>query len=110
MSRGHRLEVDYDQCIRSDTSMEALATLKPAFMPGMGTVTAGNSSPLNDGAAGLLIMSDTKAKTTGPQTAGAGGRSGGGGGRPLCDGHRSCSRDQKSLTASRFGTQGYRFD
>jgi len=60
--RGHRLEVDYDQCIRSDTSMEALATLKPAFMPGMGTVTAGNSSPLNDGAAGLLIMSDTKAK------------------------------------------------
>ena len=60
--QGHRLEVDYDQCIRSDTSMEALATLKPAFMPGMGTVTAGNSSPLNDGAAGLLIMSDTKAK------------------------------------------------
>ena len=42
--------------------MEALATLKPAFMPGMGTVTAGNSSPLNDGAAGLLIMSDAKAK------------------------------------------------
>ena len=63
--QGHRLEVDYDQCIRSDTSMEALATLKPAFMPGMGTVTAGNSSPLNDGAAGLLIMSDTKAKQLG---------------------------------------------
>ena len=63
--QGHRLEVDYDQCIRSDTSMEALATLKPAFMPGMGTVTAGNSSPLNDGAAGLLIMSDTKAKLMG---------------------------------------------
>jgi acetyl-CoA acyltransferase len=42
-----------------------MAALKPAFMPGMGTVTAGNSSPLNDGAAALLIMSDEKAKALG---------------------------------------------
>ncbi len=48
-----------------DTSMEALAALKPAFMPEIGTVTAGNSSPLNDGAAALLIMSDEKAKSLG---------------------------------------------
>jgi len=62
---GHRTLVEVDQCVRSDTSAEALAALKPAFMPGMGTVTAGNSSPLNDGAAALLIMSDEKAKSLG---------------------------------------------
>jgi acetyl-CoA acyltransferase len=45
--------------------MESLAALKPAFMPGMGTVTAGNSSPLNDGAAALLVMSEEKAKALG---------------------------------------------
>ena len=43
-----------DEGIRTDTSMEKLATLDAAFVPG-GTVTAGNSSPLNDGAAMLLI-------------------------------------------------------
>ena len=45
--------------------MESLGSLKPAFMPGMGTVTAGNSSPLNDGAAALLVMSEEKAKALG---------------------------------------------
>ncbi len=62
---GHRILVDHDQCVRPDASMEALAALKPAFMPGLGTVTAGNSSPLNDGAAALLIMSADKAKSLG---------------------------------------------
>ncbi len=59
---GERILVQSDQCVRADASMESLAALKPAFMPGMGTVTAGNSSPLNDGAAALLIMSEEKAK------------------------------------------------
>jgi acetyl-CoA acyltransferase len=54
-----------DQCIRRDTSLEALAALKPAFMPEGGTVTAGNSSPLNVGAAALLIMSEDKARELG---------------------------------------------
>ena len=54
-----------DQCIRRDTSLEALAALKPAFMPEGGTVTAGNSSPLNVGAAALLIMSEERAKELG---------------------------------------------
>lgn len=58
-------EVTTDQCIRPDTSMEALAALRPAFMPGIGTVTAGNSSPLNDGASALLMMSEEKAKALG---------------------------------------------
>jgi len=59
---GARTHVTRDQCIRPDGSLVALAALKPAFMPGIGTVTAGNSSPLNDGAAALLIMSEAKAK------------------------------------------------
>lgn len=58
---GNRFLVDRDQCVRPDSTMESLAALKPAFMPGMGTVTAGNSSPLNDGASALLIMSEEKA-------------------------------------------------
>jgi acetyl-CoA acyltransferase len=62
---GERLLVDTDQCVRADCSAEGLGALKPAFVPGMGTVTAGNSSPLNDGAAALLIMSEEKAKALG---------------------------------------------
>jgi acetyl-CoA acyltransferase len=62
---GNRFLVETDQCIRADATMESLAALKPAFMPGMGTVTAGNSSPLNDGAAALLVMSEEKAKALG---------------------------------------------
>jgi len=46
--------VAVDEAPRANTSLEALAALPPAFRPG-GTVTAGNSSPLNDGAAGLLL-------------------------------------------------------
>jgi len=62
---GDRILVDRDQCVRPDASMEALSALKPAFMPGMGTVTAGNSSPLNDGAAALLMMSQDRASELG---------------------------------------------
>ncbi len=62
---GDRTLVTTDQCIRADSSLEALGALRPAFMPGMGTVTAGNSSPLNDGAAAMLMMSEEKAKSLG---------------------------------------------
>jgi 3-oxoadipyl-CoA thiolase len=54
--------VDTDERPRRDTSMESLAKLKPAFKKEGGTVTAGNSSGLNDGAAALLIMDEAKAK------------------------------------------------
>jgi acetyl-CoA acyltransferase len=54
-----------DQCIRRDTTLEALGALKPAFMPEGGTVTAGNASPLNVGAAALLVMSEERAKELG---------------------------------------------
>jgi acetyl-CoA acyltransferase len=62
---GNRVLVNRDQCVRADASLEALAALKPAFMPGLGTVTAGNSSPLNDGAAAMLVMSQARAKELG---------------------------------------------
>ena len=62
---GNRVLVDRDQCVRPDCNLETLATLKPAFMPGLGTVTAGNSSPLNDGAAALLLMSRARADELG---------------------------------------------
>lgn len=65
--QGNRILVESDQCIRPDCSMEGLAALKPAFMPGVGTVTAGNSSPLNDGAAAMLVMSEEKANQLGLQ-------------------------------------------
>jgi 3-oxoadipyl-CoA thiolase len=54
--------VDTDERPRRDTTMESLARLKPAFAKEGGTVTAGNSSGLNDGAAALLVMSADKAK------------------------------------------------
>ena len=49
-----------DECVRPDTSMEGLAKLRPAFSV-KGTVTAGNSSPLSDGAAALTLLSDARA-------------------------------------------------
>ncbi len=56
--------VDSDDCPRAGTTVEALAGLKPVFRAD-GTVTAGNACPLNDGAAALVIMSDTRAAELG---------------------------------------------
>ena len=53
-----------DELPRADTSMEALAKLKPAFHA-KGTVTAGNSSPMSDGAAASVVMSEARAKALG---------------------------------------------
>ena len=62
---GHKSLLTQDQCIRRDTSLAALGTLPPAFNPAGGSVTAGNSSPVNVGAAALLMMSEDKAKELG---------------------------------------------
>lgn len=62
--KGEPLVVDTDERPRRDTTMESLAKLRPAFREG-GTVTAGNSSGLNDGAAALLLMSEEKARELG---------------------------------------------
>jgi acetyl-CoA acetyltransferase family protein len=58
--------VDKDAIVRGDTSLEKLAKLKPVFdKKGTGTLTAGNSSPLTDGASVILLMSESKAKAEG---------------------------------------------
>ncbi|MFD7181631.1 thiolase family protein [Streptomyces sp. NPDC059904] len=57
VTRPDGVVVEQDECIRPDTSLEKLGTLKPVFRKG-GTVTAGNASPMNDGAAGLLLVSE----------------------------------------------------
>ena len=56
--------ISKDDGPRAGTTVEALAGLKPAFRPD-GQITAGNAYPLNDGAAAVLVMSDTKAKRLG---------------------------------------------
>ncbi|HEX6022835.1 MAG TPA: acetyl-CoA C-acyltransferase [Solirubrobacter sp.] len=58
-------EVTRDDGPRRGTTLEKLAELKPAFDPEKGTVTAGNSCPLNDGAAAVLVMSEEKANALG---------------------------------------------
>jgi 3-oxoadipyl-CoA thiolase len=63
--KGDPKVVGTDERPRRDTSLESLAKLKPAFCKEGGTVTAGNSSGLNDGAAALLLMSEEKAKELG---------------------------------------------
>jgi acetyl-CoA acyltransferase len=56
--------VTFDTIMRPDTTAEGLAKLKPAF-DAQGTVTAGNASPLTDGAAAAVLMSEAKAKSLG---------------------------------------------
>ena len=62
---GRKVLLATDQCIRRDTSLEALGMLAPAFNPSGGSVTAGNSSPLNVGAVAVLMMSEDKARELG---------------------------------------------
>ena len=62
---GRKVQLTRDQCIRPETSLEALAALPAVFDPAGGSVTAGNSSPINVGAAALLIMSEDKARELG---------------------------------------------
>ena len=62
---GGLLEATRDQSIRSDTTLEAMAALEPAFLPGIGTVTAATSAPLSDGAAAIVVMSAAEAKRQG---------------------------------------------
>ena len=58
---------DKDEHFRPELTLEKLRQLPPAFIPGIGKITAGNSSGINDGAAGMLIMSADKAKELGLQ-------------------------------------------
>lgn len=60
------VQFDRDEHLRPETSLEALAKLRPVFMKD-GTVTAGNSSPLSDGAAGVIVMEREMAESLGLQ-------------------------------------------
>lgn len=62
---GVPLMVDFDEVVRPETNMEGLGKLRPAFNPKGGTVTAGNSSAISDGASAVLIMSAAKASELG---------------------------------------------
>ncbi|KAA8981898.1 MULTISPECIES: acetyl-CoA C-acyltransferase FadA [Gammaproteobacteria] len=62
---GYRKLIEQDETIRPETTAEGLSELKPAFDPKDGTVTAGTSSQLTDGASSMLVMSYEKAKALG---------------------------------------------
>ena len=62
---GNKLLCEIDEVIRPDTTLESLAALKPVFDPRSGTVTAGTSSALSDGASAMLVMSLAKAEAFG---------------------------------------------
>ena len=62
---GMTVKVDIDEVVRPDANMDALAKLPPAFNPAGGTVTAGNSSAISDGASAVLVMSAERAKVLG---------------------------------------------
>ena len=61
---GSKQVVERDQCVRGDTTLEALARLKPVFSKN-GTVTAANASKIDDGAAALVVCSEEQAKAAG---------------------------------------------
>ncbi|WP_428957461.1 thiolase family protein [Streptomyces sp. cg35] len=69
VTRPDGVVVDADECIRPDTSLEKLGGLKPVFRKG-GSVTAGNASPMNDGAAGLLLVSEEALEELGLESLG----------------------------------------
>ncbi|MDG4789551.1 acetyl-CoA C-acetyltransferase [Micromonospora sp. WMMD1102] len=62
--KGDPLVIDEDEGVRPDTTAESLARLRPAFTPD-GTITAGSSSPISDGACAVLVMSRAKAEELG---------------------------------------------
>jgi len=62
---GFKKLIEQDETIRADTTLEKLATLKPAFNPKGGTVTAATSSQITDGASAMIVMSAAKAQALG---------------------------------------------
>ncbi|MFF7448935.1 MULTISPECIES: acetyl-CoA C-acyltransferase [unclassified Streptomyces] len=63
--KGEAVVFDADECVRPDASLAAMARLEPSFRTEGGTVTAGNASPLNDGAAALLLVDEEGLRATG---------------------------------------------
>ncbi|WP_432028624.1 thiolase family protein [Streptomyces sp. 1222.5] len=63
--KGDPVDLTTDECVRADASLAAMARLTPSFRPDGGTVTAGNASPLSDGAAALLLTDEEGLKAVG---------------------------------------------
>ncbi len=95
--KGEAIVVDCDEHPRHDTTMEKLAKLPPAFAKD-GTVTAGNSSGINDGAAALLLASEETAKRLGLSILAVVGRSATAGVDPSCMGLGPIPAVQKALS------------
>ena len=64
---GFKKLIEVDEVIRENVTAESLSDLKPVFVPKVGTVTAGSSSAISDGASAMLLMSGAKAQQTGAQ-------------------------------------------
>jgi len=99
--KGDPLMVTTDEHPRHDTTMEALAKLKPAFAKD-GTVTAGNSSGINDGAAALLLMEESVAKRLGLTPTAAVGKSATAGVDPSCMGLGPIPAVRKALEQAKL--------
>ena len=98
--KGPPMKVTTDEYPRAGTTVEKLAALKPAFTKD-GTVTAGNSSGINDGAAALVIATKTKAQRARPQATGAHPRVLHDRCRSDADGHRSGGGDAQGARNER---------
>ncbi|MBI3183760.1 MAG: thiolase family protein [Myxococcales bacterium] len=97
--KGPPVVVTEDEGPRADSSLEKLSALKPAFREG-GSVTAGNSSSLNDGAAAVLLMSESAAKSCGKRPLGRYVSSGAAGVSPRTMGIGPVPATKKALQAS----------
>jgi acetyl-CoA acyltransferase len=64
-ANGFKVLVEHDETIRPDTTVEGLAQLKPVFDPANGTITAGSSSQITDGASCMIVMSGERAQALG---------------------------------------------
>lgn len=64
---GFKKLIEVDEVIRDNVTADSLSELKPAFVPKVGTVTAGSSSAISDGASAMLVMSGAKAREIGAQ-------------------------------------------
>jgi len=103
-SAGQLTQVLRDEGPRPDTSLEKLAALKPIFQRD-GTVTAGNSSPLNDGAAALLLMSEQRARSEGRQPLATIVSAGAAGVDPSCMGIGPIPAGRKALQRAGIGVR-----
>lgn len=97
------MKISVDEGPREDTSIDKLSKLKPAFREN-GSVTAGNSSSLNDGAAGLIMMSEEKAKALGLKPLARIISSGVAGVDPRCMGIGPVPATQKALQKANLAT------